>query len=200
MFGGLMYRIMDALARFLALLGGIVLLALILLTVASVLGRAINSVLFSDWVQGTSPGLAEALLATGVGPINGDFEIVEAGMAFAIFAFLPVCQLHGSHAIVDIFTSRLPQRWRRGLGMVIEVVFAAVLVLIAVQLTSGMVSKLRSGQTTLLLEFPLWWSYAASVFAAFVAALVAGYVALMRIVELSTGRDILPMGGEGAAH
>ena len=139
-----------------------------------------------------APGAASALLATGVGPINGDFELVEAGMAFAIFAFLPLCQLNGAHASVDIFTAALPLRFNRFLRMVIEVIFAAVLVLIAVQLFSGMMSKLDRGQTTFLLEFPVWWAYAASLLGAVAAALVSIYVAALRLLEVATGRVILP--------
>jgi TRAP-type C4-dicarboxylate transport system permease small subunit len=139
------------------------------------------------------------LLGLGIGPILGDFEIVEAGMAFAIFAFLPICQLRGAHATVDIFTQSLPPRVNRLLRLVTEAVFAAVLLLLAWYLLLGGLSKLRSGQTTLLLEFPVWWSYAASILALWVAALVAVYVAAMRAVEVLTGRaSLLPE--EGAEH
>ncbi|MEL7089790.1 MAG: TRAP transporter small permease, partial [Planctomycetota bacterium] len=132
------------------------------------------------------------LLATGVGPINGDFEIVEAGMAFTIFAFIPLCQLKGAHAVVDVFTSALPLGVNRVLRMLAEAVFAGVMLLIAWQLLQGTISKMNSGQTTFLLEFPVWWSYAASVVAAFVAAVMACYVAAMRAVEVATGRSVLP--------
>ena len=143
-------------------------------------------------LQAFSPALANALLATGVGPINGDFELVEAGMAFTIFAFLPLCQLNGSHASVDIFTSRLPLPVFRFLRMVIDVVFAAVLVLIAFKLFEGMESKRASGQTTLLLQFPVWWGYAVSMPGAVAAALISVYIALSRFVEVITGRLVLP--------
>ncbi|MEM7058563.1 MAG: TRAP transporter small permease [Pseudomonadota bacterium] len=194
-----MYRVVDWLARMFAQLGGIVLSLLIVLTCASVLGRLINTILNSDFVQGIAPDLAESLLSTGVGPINGDFEIVEAGMAFAIFAFLPLCQLRAAHASVDVFTSALPDRAQRLLRAVIELAFAAVLVLIAVQLYGGMISKLNSAQTTFLLEFPVWWSYAASVVAAIAAALVGIYVAFMRMLEAAKGHPILPLDQE-AGH
>jgi len=194
-----MYRLIDRVARIFALLGGTALALLIILICASVLGRSINSILHGEFFQTAVPGLASALLATGVGPINGDFEVVEAGMAFAVFAFLPLCQLNFAHASVDVFTSMMPLKLNRVLRAVIEAVFAAAIVLIAVQLTAGMFSKLRSGQTTLLLEFPVWWSYAACVFAAWAAAIVAVYVGIMRVVEMLKGHDILPMPSE-AAH
>lgn len=182
----------DKLARLLALLGGAVLSLLVIMTCVSILGRSVNTILHSGLVQGLAPGFANALIEIGIGPINGDFELVEAGMAFVIFAFLPLCQLHGAHASVDIFTRSLTPRVNRGLRMVIEIVFAAVLVVIAVQLHSGMQSKLSSGQTTFLLEFPVWWSYAISLVGAFAAALVSVYVALMRLIETMTGRRMLP--------
>ncbi len=187
-----MHRYIDRLARAFAILGGMALSTLILMTCLSIVGRSLNSVFNSDLAQAFSPGLADALLATGVGPINGDFELVEAGMAFTIFAFLPLCQLNGSHASVDIFTSRLPLPVFRFLRMIIDVVFAAVLVLIAVKLFEGMESKRASGQTTLLLQFPVWWGYAFSVLGAITAALVSVYVALSRLVEVITGRVVLP--------
>jgi len=139
------------------------------------------------------------LLALGIGPINGDFELVEAGMAFTIFAFLPLCHINGAHASVDIFTAKLPLRANRFLRMVIEVGFAAVLVVIANQLFAGMMSKQNTGETTLLLQFPVWWAYAASVVAAIVAAVVAVYTACIRSLECVTGQ--LRMADEmGADH
>lgn len=187
-----MYRFLDRLARLFALLGGLVLLALIVLTCLSIAGRSLNGMLHSDWLQSIAPELASRLLSLGIGPINGDFELVEAGMAFAIFAFLPLCQLHGAHAAVDIFTSALPVRVSQLLNTIIEIVFAAVLVLIAWQLYEGMQSKRASGQTTFLLEFQVWWPYAASLVASSVAALVAVSVAVMRLIETFSGQQILP--------
>lgn len=187
-----MYSFVDRLARIFAQLGGLVLTALVIITCLSIAGRSLNGVLHADLVQNIMPGFASALIDLGVGPIKGDFELVEAGMAFAIFAFIPLCQLNGAHASVDVFTSALPIRVNRFLRAIIEVVFAGVLILIAWQLFEGMQSKRNSGQTTFLLEFPVWWAYATSLVAAIVAALVSVYVASMRIVETLTGHRILP--------
>ncbi|MCH2164402.1 MAG: TRAP transporter small permease [Marinovum sp.] len=194
-----MHRLIDKLARLFALLGGVTLCALIVLVCVSVLGRSLNGILHSDLLQNLVPGVADAFLALGIGPLNGDFEIVEAGMAFAIFAFLPICQLRGAHASVDVFTSNLPDGVTQTLRLISEVVFAAALVLLAWYLALGGISKFRSGQTTFLLEFPVWWSYAASTFALAVAALVAVYVAVSRLIEVATGQPG-PLIGDGADH
>jgi len=172
-----MHGFVEKLARAFAMLGGITLTALIVLICVSVLGRSLDGMLHSDLLQSLMPGFADGLLALGIGPINGDFEIVEAGIAFAIFAFLPICQLRGGHASVDIFTSRLPDGMSRMLRAITDTAFAGVLILLAWYMLLGGMSKMRSGQTTLLLEFPVWWSYAFSITALWVAAFVATYVA-----------------------
>ncbi len=192
-----MHNTVNRLARAFAILGGVVLSALIVMTCLSIVGRSLNSLLHSDFLQGIAPNVASALIAAGIGPINGDFELVEAGMAFTIFAFLPLCQLHGAHASVDILTSKLPLRLNRFLRMLIEIVFAAVLILIAVKFFGGMESKRNSGQTTFLLQYPLWWGYALSLPGAITAALVAVYVAYTRCIEFITGRAVLPSDREG---
>lgn len=187
-----MHKIIDRLARGFAQLGGATLCLLILIICASVIGRTVNGVLHSDVMQDVAPGLATWLLATGVGPINGDFEIVEAGMAFAIFAFLPICQLYGAHASVDVFMASAPEKFARWMRALVEVVFAAVLVLIAWQLFEGALSKYRTGQTTLLLEFPVWWSYAASVVAMTMAAITGVYVAWADCRDCIMGGNVQP--------
>ena len=168
------HRIVHGFASVMAMLGGLVLSATILVTVASILG-----------------GL------TAFGPIPGEEELVQAGMAFAIFAFLPLCQITAGHATVDIFTNWLTGRAFRLLRAATEALFAAVLVVIAVQLEAGMQSRLRSGQTTFLLQFPVWWSYAASLFGAVAAAGVGVWTALARAWELWTNRDLIET-AEGA--
>ncbi|MAM63138.1 TRAP transporter small permease [Maritimibacter sp. UBA3975] len=161
------------LSKALAIVGGFVLSVLIILIVASIIGRE-----------------------TGLGAVTGDYEIVEAGMAFCIFAFLPYAQMTGAHATVDIFTNSLGNKTQAWLIAIIEVVFAIVLVIIAVQLLGGFQSKLRSGQTTLLLQFPVWWGYAAAFAAAVVGGVVGVWHALVKVTEAATGKTIAVEGGE----
>ena len=189
-----MHRLMLTLSRLMALAGGAMLSALVLLTCASILGRELNEILQSDLLRGTAP--ARWLLhGIGIGAIDGDFELLEAGMAFAIFAFLPWTQITLGHAAVDVFADRLPARVNRVIAAATEAAFAAVLVLIAVQLWSGMESKMSSGQTTLRLQFPVWWAYALAVVPAILAAAVGVWCAALRIATLFTGRDLLATEG-----
>lgn len=190
-----MHRFMTLLARSMAVLGGIVLTAVILMICISVIGRALNTLLHSAPVVAVLGDFARTLLDTGVGPILGDFELVEAGVAFAIFAFIPFCQITAGHATVDIFTSGLSVQANRFIQLIVDIVFAAVLILIAVQLYEGMLSKMQYRETTFLLRFPVWWSYAASLFAAGTAAIVGVYVGFVRAAEFFGNRTILSVGG-----
>lgn len=186
-------RIIEALARFMAILGGVVLTALVLMTCLSVLGRFLSDVLHAWPFDDTA--FADWALGLGIGPINGDFELIEAGMAFCIFAFLPLTQLSGGHASVDILTSRFGLTVNRVLALLWSLLFAGVMVLIAWQLWQGTQDKMRYGETTYLIQFPIWWPYSAALAGAAVTALVAVYVAVVRCAELVTRSDILLDGG-----
>ena len=185
-----MHNLATRAARFMAICGGLVLALLILLICISVVGRSLNGVLHG-WIGTAFPAVSAWLLQAGVGPINGDFELVEAGVAFSIFSFLPLCQISGGHASVDIFTAKLPRGVNRGLQMVIDTVFALALIIMAYQLYKGMLSKLSYGDTTFLLQFPIWWAYAASLVGAVIAAVISVYVACVRVMELATGQDVI---------
>jgi len=192
-------KLMIGLARVMALTGGVVLVALVILTCLSVAGRGLNTFGHSDFLTGISQGLANLLLATGVGPVNGDFEVVEAGIAFAIFSFLPICQLYGAHATVDVFTSFLSRRTNKVILTFWEIVLTAVVLLITWRLYHGLQDKIGNGETSLLLQFPIWWAYLGSFVAAVTASIVAVYCAVGRVAELTTGAQWLPS-SEGAAH
>lgn len=160
---------MKWLARATALLGGVVLMVIILLACVSIVGRSV-----------------------GLGEIRGTYEILEAGVAFAIFCFFPICQMYGGHATVDVFTSGLRPRALQGLRAFWEVVMAAIIVLLSWRLFGGLERYFGNGETTLFLQFPLWWSYAASFAASIIAALTAVYCAAARVMTALTGRTFLP--------
>jgi len=164
-----MHRSVRTLARLTALIGGLVLLALVIMMTATILGRA-----------------------TGVGGVTGSYELLEAGIAFAIFSFLPITQFYGAHATVDVFTSFLPERANRWLLVFWEVVLAMMIVLIVWRLYEGALSHYKRGGTTTFLQFPLWWPYTACVASGVVAAATSIYCAFARVTEAVQGRDVLP--------
>lgn len=156
-----------------ALLGGTVLCALILMTCISVTGRALDFL--------------------GFGPVPGDFELVEAGVAFCVFAFLPICQVQAGHATVDLFTVGLGIRPNRILVAIWETLFACVMLVILWRLYDGMLGKLGNGETSMFLQFPVWWAYAASLVPAAIATLVSLWSAADRIRAVLGGHETRPV-------
>jgi TRAP-type C4-dicarboxylate transport system permease small subunit len=145
-----MWRAARAAAVVFALVGGAILLLVAAVTVASVIGR---------WIQST--------------PVPGDVELVQLGTAAALALFLPWCQLHGSHLIVDIFTARTTTSAQRRLDRTAQLFAAAVLGLLAVRAAAGIVDLRAAGETSMVLGLPLWLAYAAMVPSLALAALIA---------------------------
>ena len=145
-----MRRALSAAATAFALLGGVIVALVAGLTVVSVVGR---------WAFAT--------------PIPGDVELVQLGTASALALFLPYCQLHGSHLIVDIFTVRSGAVLHRWLDAFAHVVAAAVLALLAVRAAWGVESLRAAAETSMVLGVPLWLAYAPMVPSLALAALIA---------------------------
>jgi TRAP-type C4-dicarboxylate transport system permease small subunit len=168
------------LARVLAILGGVVLVAITIITVFSITGRA--------------------LIWAGLRPVPGDFELVEAGVGFAVFAFLPWCQLNRGHATVDIFTSFLPDQVNRHIDVFAEVLMTIAISFIAWRLWFGLQDKIRYGETTFILQYPVWWAFAACMAAAAVAVVVSFYMVGVRLAELRARAPVPELGEGGGTH
>jgi len=145
-----MWRATRAAAVEFALLGGAVLLTVAAITVVSVVGR---------WLWWT--------------PVLGDVEMVQLGTAAALALFLPYCQLHGSHLIVDIFTARTTTSAQRRLDRIAQGGAAVVLALLAARAGAGVLDLRTAGETSMVLGVPLWLAYAAMVPSLALAALIA---------------------------
>lgn len=173
-------------AKVMALLGGLLLIALIIVTCLSVIGRLLNTIGNSSFVENNLAAIADALQSFA--PINGDFELVEMGIALAIFLFLPWCQLNRRHAAVDVFTVRaLSARFNALLVFVWELLLVFVLGLITIRLYAGMGDRIAYNETTFLLQWPVWWAYAACVIAGAFATLIGLYSIKLRIDDLTYG-------------
>jgi TRAP-type C4-dicarboxylate transport system permease small subunit len=138
---------LERLTGWVALCGGGLALAVAAVVVASVTGRW----LFSQ-------------------PINGDFEMVRMATALAVFAFLPFAQARGAHLVVDSLTARLPTRVTAALDAIWAALYGVVMAACAFGLAVGARDALRSGETTMQLQWPVWPAIA-------VAALLCGLLA-----------------------
>lgn len=143
------------LANWTAIVGGVVLVAVTLMVVTSVAGRA--------------------LLGLGLGPIPGDFELVEVGIGIAIFFFLPWCYLRGGHATVDLLYMHMPSWFKRVVDTFSDVAMLAVWLMLTWKLWEGLLEKKEYMETTFILQMPLWWAYAFCMVGAVIGCL--GYAA-----------------------
>jgi TRAP-type C4-dicarboxylate transport system permease small subunit len=151
----------GAIARALALVGGLALLATAAMVTISVLLR---------W--------------SGRQPIPGDFEIVQMAMALVVFAFLPICQIRRGNIAVEMFTDRLPRPINAWLDATWDIVYAATAALLAYALALGTADVLANHTQTMVLTLPLWPALSVtSVLAAFLAV-----VAVTSAILLVRGR------------
>lgn len=164
-------RALRSFCRAVALLGGLLLLAIMAVVVVSVTGRSLTSI--------------------GLGPIPGDFELVEAGGALAIFCFLPWCQLQKGHVSVDILQSVLGRGTNAGLDTLYNLIMTGLSALIAWRLWAGMLDKMTYGETTFILQFPVWWGYAVCMPVAVLTVVACLWTAVESagLVRAETGND-----------
>lgn len=155
---------LDRLIRFWALMGGLMLLAVVLVNVTSVIGGVL-------WQ-----------------PFPGDFELTEMGVAVAAFAFLPYCQLTGANVTADIFTTNASQRWLavfRLAASIVAVLFAAILLW---RMQSGMMDQKNYNYTTAILQVPIWWAYVPVLISLALLAVAAVMTLLSAAQSILTGR------------
>ncbi len=147
------------LSRSLSWFGGVVLTALALLSVVSITGRA--------------------LAGFGYGPVPGDFELVEAGTALAVFCFLPWAHLKRGHATVDLFWGTFPAWMKRALMVLSDLLMLLLWGLLVWRMSIAMHDYRANGEVTFILQMPVWWGYAAS----FVPAVIGVVIYIWRMLE-----------------
>ena len=97
-------------------------------------------------------------------PIPGDFELTEMGVAIAVFAFLPYCQLTNANVTADIFTSRVAPRWLGLLGLISSLVALLFSILLFWCMSQGMVDRYTYQYTSAILLIPMWIPYVPVLF------------------------------------
>ena len=143
-------RTLSALAHLCAVLAGLVMTGITLMTCVSLAGR--NT---TGWT------------------INGDFELTGVATGAAIALFMPLCQLKKGHIIVDFFTAKASEGTNRLLDRIGALCVSAVFALLAWRTVLGGINAYQSFSGTMMLGFPEWIVYAAMVPPFVVCALIA---------------------------
>lgn len=147
--------LLDRGAAGLAFCGGAILVGIALTTVISIIGRA--------------------LIPIGLAPIRGDFELVEIGVAIAVFGFLPWCQLNRGHITVDIFLINAPRFVWNLTTLAGDIAITVVALVMTWRLWLGLADKLSSSETTFALGIPVWIGFALGMVGAVFFCVVSLY-------------------------
>jgi len=158
-------RALYQIAKWLAILGGVILCAMAALTTISVTGRA-------------------ALSA----PISGDFEMVAIGTGLAVFAFLPWCQIVRGNVMVDFFMANAPVRTQVLADIVGGLLYLAIATLLTWRLIFGAIDMYQYGEVTMTINFPRWTTFPVSVALLGFLVIVIAYTIARSIAELRAGR------------
>lgn len=127
--------------------------------------------------------ISVALRATGFNPIQGDFELLQVGLAIAVGGFLPWCHLKGGNIFIDFVTARASTRTQRYLDAFAGVLVGIMMALVAWRAGAGALAAKASGEVTMIRGFPLWISYLLMTPGLALTSLVAFEIAWRRCKE-----------------
>ena len=132
----MIYKMLGTLAKACAILAGVLLTVITLMTCLSVIGRN---------TTGTT--------------LVGDFELTGVAAGAAIALFLPWCQLRRGNIIVDFFTARASERTTAALDRIGAFVLGLCMALLAWRTVLGGLSAWSTQSATMMLGFPEWIVY-----------------------------------------
>lgn len=107
--------------------------------------------------------IGRSLTFAGLGPVRGDFELVEIGSGIAVFCFLPWTHMRSAHAVVDLLWSRFPAALRWLLTVLFSGLMLAAWVLLVWRMGVQWLDHRETGETTFVLLMPLWYGYTAAM-------------------------------------
>jgi TRAP-type C4-dicarboxylate transport system permease small subunit len=122
-----------ATCKVLALIGGVIFVALVIMSIVSIVGRKLASA-----------------------PVPGDVEVLQMCAAFACACFFAYCHITHSDVKVDFFTTKLSHKTNARLDAFGSLLVGIFGTLIAWRSTVGAFSLKEAGETSTILAWPLW--------------------------------------------
>ena len=148
-----------------AILGGLVLLAVVGVNVASIIRAAV----FGKTVP-------------------GDFELTELGVAIAAFSFLPYCQIAGLNVSADIFTARASQFWLSLLSLLSALIAFGFGGLLLWRMYLGMLDKQTYNEITHVLSVPTWYGFLGTLPSLALLAVAAAATVQNELSKMARGK------------
>lgn len=153
-------KILQNLAKLCAILAGLLLTGITLMTCISLIGRN----------------------TTGA-TLVGDFELTGIATGAAIALFMPYCQIQRGNIIVDFFSSRFSPQVNNGLDRLGALLLAVLFAILAWRTSLGGLNSWSTHSETQILGFPEWTTYAAMVPPFVLTAMIGIYQSLFGFRE-----------------
>jgi TRAP-type C4-dicarboxylate transport system permease small subunit len=148
-------RWLLAVSKTASVCGGVVFVALVLMSIVSIVGRKL-------WAT----------------PVPGDVELLQVCSAVASSTFFAYCHLNGGDVKVDFFTATMAPAKVHALDAFGSTLVGLVGALLAWRTVLGALTVREAGEMTMILDLPLWWGQIAMVPGFVLLALAGGYMAL----------------------
>ncbi len=155
--------LLDTVITWWAMAGGLVFVAIVIMSIISIVGRK----LFSH-------------------PIEGDMELLMMGAAIGSAAFLPVCELDDHHIKVDALTIWLSERARAALDVLAHALLSAAAALITWRTVLYTFETHENMEVSTLLLVPIWQPVSLLV-PSFALLTVAGLYRTVVSLNIATG-------------
>lgn len=159
-------RVLFAACRALALAGGLVFVGLVAMSVVSIVGRKLASA-----------------------PVQGDVEVLQMCAAFACASFFAYCHLLGGDVKVDFFTSRMSPASTHALDAVGSLLYTVVGAALAWRSLAGALAVKDSGETSVILGWPVWIAQMLMVPGFALMALAGAYMMLAHVRVAMLARE-----------
>ena len=158
-------RVLFDVAKFLAIVGGVLICITAVMVTVSVTGRYLFAA-----------------------PIPGDYDLIAIICGCAVFAFLPYCQMIRGNVVVDFFTTDISLTARATLDAFGTVLYLLVAILFTWRFVYGGLELHASGEVLANFNFYRWWTIPFDLFCMLILILAIAYTLSRDIGDVRKGR------------
>ncbi|WP_210201573.1 TRAP transporter small permease [Bosea sp. CS1GBMeth4] len=159
-------RVLLAVAKVLAIAGGLLFVGLVAMSIVSIVGRKLFSA-----------------------PVPGDVELLQMTAAAAAAAFFAYCHLNHGDVKVDFFTAAAPPRINHALDAFGSLLVGLVGTVLTWRVYVGAIGTQEAGEASAILDIPVWWAQIAMVPGFAMLALAGFYMAACHAREATHRRE-----------
>lgn len=159
-----MTRLAEPIAAFWALAGGVLLVAIMIVTSINVGAFALDAL--------------ARVFASSVSGLPGYEDFVSLAISCTAMMFLPYCQLKRGHVVVDLFANMFPPALQRGLDRLWLVCVVVLCAFLAYWMVIGMLETRDDNVLTPILGWVVWPTYLPGIASLILWGLIAMFQAV----------------------